>query len=438
MASEWATDQDGLLWEPDQATFFDVFMELWEQMIPGQGSLWELKNVRGKGYQLHIHVNKSRTVKIFMRTAMNSQTVKRSEGLTTIGWVAIDEPARMLQGAKAFTNSLSRARNPMKGWNHNPIFIVGTPLGLGHWTTDAFGCTTDHPASGYFHPYEPNPMEKPGFAIRACLTKENAKNLKDGWEEFARLSMSDELAAQDFNASLQHSSGMVLPEWRTAVHVLPHEQILEMWERRIQHPIGGTDWGQRIAASEVCGWTKDHEFLVIDEWYARNKHVLDHGMAMWKLTQDYAMKRGTGGKPTMPWYCDPAEGGTGARKLLSTGWEKNGKLYTVASKDAKNAWDPGIGLLRALLQVRPGYDHPLHPPGNKLGKPSMFVSDRCKGLISEAPACRLLPVEAGKPFKMGHSSMDPLCDDHAIDATRYPAFSTATRIPTRSYGRKAA
>jgi len=436
MATEWAPDVDGLLFEPDFATYSDVFLKLFRLLIPGEGVLWDAVNTRDGGRQLHIHVSKARTVTVFVRSAMNTQNVMRSEGLTTVGWTAIDEPARMLVGEKAFTNSLGRSRVQIPGWEYNPIFMVGSPRGLGHWTANVMGCTTDHPAFGYDRIYEPDAAKKPGYAIRACRTKDNKDNLAKNFERNYRISVGEALAAQEMNAALMFGSGMVLPEWRTPLHVLPHEVIKELWDRTVQRPIGGTDWGYHRAASEVCGWTKDKELLVIDEYYFSGGTVIEQGVAMHGFTQDYAMKIGKGGKKAMPWYCDPED--RGARELMKKGFEHKGNQYVVGAKQAKNAWQPGIDLLRNLLSVRPHLDHPGHPPGNRMGRPGMFVSDRCEGFITEAPAYRHLAKEEGKPLKDGHASADPLCDDHAVDAVRYPAFTTATTLPTRSYGRKAA
>jgi hypothetical protein len=314
--------------------------------------------------------------------------------------------------------------------------MVGSPLGLGHWTAKKMGCTADHPTVGYFDCYEPDPVEHPGYVIRACRTKDNAENLSDNYESGARLGMSTELADQEFNASLTHSSGMVLPEWNTGVHVLPHEHLKEMWDKLVRKAQGGTDWGTHTQACEVTGWTKNPEFLVVDEWYKSGMNMLQQGVAMSGFTDQYAMNV-LNDKPSMAWYCDPADGGTGARDIMKKGFTVDGKEYFVGARKAKNAWEPGISLLRQLLSVRPGFDHPAYPPGNQRGRPGMFVSDRCKGFISEAPAYRLMAKEDGKPLKDGHQATDPLCADHAIDAVRYACFTTKTSLPTRSFGRRA-
>jgi hypothetical protein len=431
MATEWAPEVDGLLFEPDYATYEDVFLKLFRELIPGEGVLWSVKRTTS-GRQLHIHVRKARTVTIFVRSAMNAQNVMRSEGLTTVGWTALDEPARMLCGGKAFTNSLGRSRVQIPGWEHNPIFMVGSPRGLGHWTAEAMGCTSDHPEIGYYRCYEPDPAKHPGYVIRACRSADNEKNLAKNWERNARIGMSRELADQEFNASLTHASGMVLPEWNQAIHVLPHEQIMELWNQRVRRPLGGVDWGYHTSANEVCGWTGDKLFLVADENYSHGITDIEQGVLAHEMNQRYAMKTNAQGNRTMPWYCDPEN--RGAREQWKKGFEWRGKYYVIGAKQAKNAWQAGVDRIRHQLAIRPGMDHPGYPPGNMRGCPGMFVSERCAGLIEEAPKYRHLAKEEGKPLKDGHASADPLCDDHAIDAIRYPLFTTATTLPTRSYG----
>lgn len=432
MATEWASEVDGLLFEPDFATYEDTFMSIWRKCIPGEGTLWEQVRTSSGGRQLKIHVSKSRTVTIFVRSAMNMQNVMRSEGLTTIGWAAIDEPARMLCGAKAFTNSLGRTRVQIRGWEHNPILMVGSPRGLGHWTAEVMGCKTDHPEHGYRQVYEPDPLEHPDYCIRACRTSDNASNLSKNYERDYRRSVRAELAEQEMNAALMFGSGMVLPEWRQDVHILPHDLIMEMY-KPVQRAIGGADIG-RTGACEVIGRTPQREALVVGEYYERDETVIQQGVAMNTLQQEYAT-RVIDGRKIIPWFVDPSAYQT--IKLWKTGFEHMGHTYYVHANKARNDWQPGIDYLRNLLAVRPGLDHPLGPPGNQRGRPGLFVSDRCKGFIDEAPKYRYLPKEEGKPIRDGVAGADPECDDHAIDGVRYPLFTTATNLPARSYGRAA-
>jgi hypothetical protein len=286
---------------------------------------------------------------------------------------------------------------------------------------------------GYRAVYEPDPLEHAGYVIRACRTRDNKDNLHDNYESGARRGMTQALADQEFNASLMHASGMVLPEWNTAVHVLPHAQIMEMWNQGVSRALGGADIG-RVGAAAVCGRNKDHELLLVGEYYERDETVIQQGVAMHNLTQEYAT-RARDEKKVIPWFVDPVAYQT--IKLWKTGFEYKGIDYYLTAQKAKNDWQPGIDCIRNLLAVRPGMDHPLHPPGNGLGRPGMFASDRCTGWITEAPAYRYLAEEEGKPIKDGAAGADPMCDDHMVDSVRYPVFTTATSLPARSYGKAA-
>ena len=431
MGACWARGLDGLLFEPDFATFHDTFMVLWEKEIPGEGSLWKLANIKGKGWALDIMPGKSVRSRVYIRSAMNRQSVMRSEGLTTIAWGALDEPARMLVGQKAFTNTLGRIRNPIPDWKHNPIFMVGSPRGLNHWTADIFGCEKDHPSHGYDGVYESNPQERPGYVIRACRTKDNAKNLTATYESNARITMTKELADQEFNASLMNPHGAVLPEWSRDMHVISNDEADEIWRQRIVSAQGGSDWGTRIQASGASGWTRDRDFLLIDEWYRRGLTLQEQGAAMKEMTLKYGKRRNKYDENTMAWYCETADGGTGAIEMLRKGFDVRGGAKTYLNvQPAKKDWLPGIDLLRNLMCLRT----------NVFGElaPAFHVAERCKGFIDEAPKYRYKEQEDGKAPPEGEKGADPMCNDHSIDQCRYAAFTTATSMGVKSYSHRRA
>ena len=110
MVTQWAPGCDGLIVQPDYATFEDVFMALWRQEIPGEGYVWRLKTTKSSGRHLQVNTSQGMST-IFVRSAMNIQNVVRIDGLTTISWCLMDEPARMLCGQMAFEKVLGRLRN---------------------------------------------------------------------------------------------------------------------------------------------------------------------------------------------------------------------------------------------------------------------------------------------------------------------------------------
>jgi hypothetical protein len=442
MAVHYAPGYDGLIIEPDFATFTEVFMSVWRDQIPGEDRLWKLTRKTHEGLCLEIYASKSKTTRVFIRSGMNLQTVKRIDGLTTIAWAGIDEPARMITGEVAFQKALGRLRVPLPGYKYNPLLIVGSPLGLNHWTAGAFGCQQDHPAEGYVDGYFPDPVEKPGYYIRACRTRDNATHLQDNYEHNCRVAFGEALAEQEFNASLMSTRGMVLPEWSAPKNVLIHGLVKDLWERRVRTSPGGADWGTtRPAAAVVTGWTGDRELVVPALWYEAGRHIIQQGVAMHALQEEWAKTRGKT-RNFIQWYGDPYRPGN--IKLLQQGFDYDGKHYPGLSiKGAKTgrdvgtktgAWQAGIDLLRNMMSLRRGVDHPAWPVGNQLGAPRFYVSDRCKPLLDEIPKYRYPEIIPGKPIP---GDADPLCDDHAIDCVRYAAYSTATRGVVRSYSRAA-
>lgn len=424
MATAWAPDCDGLLFQPDFATFEDVFLTVFRAQIPGEGVLWHMHKGKSSGLQLKIHPRKGKSVTVFVRSASNSQNVMRSEGLTSVGWTAIDEPARMLRGQKAFTNAIGRSRVPIHGWKHNPIFIVGSPLGLNHWTARAFGCKQDHPDYGYTKGYEPDPMEHPGYWIRACKTSDNAQNLADNYEHNARVAFGEALADQEFNASLMQTSGMVLPEWDERRCVVPNDVADELWNLQVRSHQGGADWGFGTAAAQMTGWTGDRVLLAPDGYYGHGATTIAQGVAMHGLQRDYA--RGI----SIPWYGDPS--GAGNIELLRKGFEHQGQRYSLNSKAAKGgpgSWQPGIDLLRNMMMLRRGVDHPAFPRGNGLGCPRLLVAERNKPLIKEIPAYRYKAVRDGLP---PCEEPEDGSQDHAIDCVRYAAYTTALKTEQKT------
>jgi len=427
MATAWAPDCDGLLFQPDFSTFEDVFLTVFRAQIPGEGVLWHLHKSKSAGLQLKIHPRKGKSVTVFVRSASNSQNVMRSEGLTTIGWTALDEPARMLRGQKAFTNSVGRSRVPMKGWKHNPIFIVGSPLGLNHWTARAMGCKQDHPDYGYSTGYEPDPYGHPGYFIRVCRTSDNASNLSEGYERRSRIAFGEALAEQEFNASLMASTGMVLPEWDERRIVIPDNISDSLWTLRVKSKQGSADWGHGTAAAQMTGWTGDRELVAPDGYYGHGETTLQQGVAMHGLEQMWADGR------SLPWYGDPS--GAGSIDLLRKGFEHKGKRYRLDCKPAKGgpgSWQPGIDLLRNLMSIRRDAEHPAYPVGHEfhgLGAPKLFIAARNRSLIDEIPAYRYKAVTDGcAPCEEPEDGSK----DHAIDCLRYAAYTTALRTEQKT------
>lgn len=445
MGAEYAPGIDGLVVMPDFASFEDIFMALWRQEIPGEGRLWHYKHTQSGGRHLVIDTPRGRST-VYIRSAMNIQNVQRIDGLTTIGWSLMDEPARMLCGEMAFEKVLGRTRSKRiereHGYKHNPILIIGSPRGF-NWLANAFGCTEDHPKHGYDRGYYPDTDGHPGYFIRACRTKDNAENLSDNYEENARIAYSQALYDQEFSASLISAQGMILPEWSKPIHVIPDKLADEMWQHRVIRPIGGMDWGFTApAATAIMGWTGDHELIVIDEWYKRGRQVHEQGAWAYHANHRWGKRTAPGGRLTIPYFGDPAD--PGKIELLRKGFAWRGERMSLDIKAAKyhggsashtsapTGWQARIDLLRSLLTPRSGVEHPASIHNDKLrgvGAPRFYVAARCKNLISEIPAYRQKEQQDGKPDREG-----AVGHDHLIDAVCGAAYTTDTTLEVRGFG----
>ncbi|MCU0292537.1 MAG: hypothetical protein MUF10_11220 [Thermoanaerobaculaceae bacterium] len=392
---------DGLLTEPDFDTFYDVFMGTWEEVVPGEGRVWKLESTnKGNSKQLVVrNAGRNHWTKIYIRSAMNRQTVKRIEGLPTIGWWAMDEPANMICGHIAFEKSMSRARRP-NVHGHNPGLIVGKPAGF-NWLAEKFGIETDHPPQAYTLGYN----TKPGYFVRAARTRDNAENLRDGYDADLR-AFGDLFAAQELDAGIVRAEGLIFPNWYPSFHVIPHAVALRLWEQ-VRRKAGGVDWGFTNPGCNLpMGLTGDGELVVIDEWYERRRQGEEQGAAAAHFRDVYGV---------LEWHADPAEPGKLDRWRKGFDW--NGRHCRLAVHEAVKHWEAGNDLIRSLLSMRHGVPHPhvVDAAGRPvMGAPRLYVSDRCVHLRQELGAYTQRKVLPGQPPREGAEG-----DDHAIDALRY-------------------
>lgn len=403
MALEHAPGVDGLLVEPDFSTFYDVFMPTWRAVMPGEGVLWALKSDEGgRSKRLVVRPGHRLQTVIFVRSAVDARAVQRIDGLATVGWWGLDEPARMAVGKDAFQKCIGRGRvvTPL---GRNPGLIVGSPRGLGHWLPRAFGLTEDHPEHGYSTGYL---TPKRGYYVRACRTVDNAKHLAPGYAERMREAFGDDFYQQEANASLVRAEGQMFPPWRTSIHVLPNAVADDLWDRRVRRKAGGVDWGWTNPAVVLpCGVTEDEELVAVDCWYQTQRHAEEQGALAHHFGERYGCRR---------WMADPSEPGDIQKWQRGFNWR--GRDFSLDCQPADNRWKAGIDTLRMLMELRRGPDHPAFPAGNGLGAPRLYVAERCTDLIAELGAYIQLPLKEGQQPREGAQGAD-----HAIDALRYAA-----------------
>jgi hypothetical protein len=427
MATTLARGVDGLLVEPDYDTFEDVFMvEFRLAFGESEDESWEIKQGKGSSRRIVFYWTdddgKEGTTTLYVRSAMNAQTVRRIDGLSTIGWWVMDEPSRMLCGEQAFKKCIGRGRkknliSPLpqgfsKYKDRAPGLIVGSPDGF-NWLTKALKLEHDHPDHGWTIGY--TSPKAPNVFIRVCRTDDNADNLRDGYSETMRQFYGADFYHQECESHLVRGTGAIFPRWNPAVHVVPHAWALRAWKGSRRRHAVGLDWGWGTNAFVFLCLTEDGELLAIDGWYGHNKLGEEMGIAL----QDMAPQYDGFGAGIM---CDP--GGTdGGIERFVRGYEHDGRkvpgLPAMAADKAD--WRAGVDALISHMTIRPRLEHPAWPRGNILGRPKFFVSD-CQNLLplqDELTHYREKPLKPGQARGQVMKADETVGDDHMIDCVRY-------------------
>lgn len=425
MATQHCPGLDGLLVEPDFETFDDVFMKTWRKVVPGEGPHWRMATSnRGHGKQIEITCPGGLVSTIYVRSAMNAQTVERIDGLMTISYVGLDEIARAKAGKRAWELSVSRCRVPSPIGNH--ILVVGKPNGF-NWTADAFGCTEDHPPQAWETGYESRMPGRGGDGsgqlsfIRAGKTSDNAKHLGDGYED-TLLAFGERFAKENVYGSLVHTQGAIFPGWHKPMHVISNEEADMMWARAVVKKACGGDYGfGSFSAWLTTGATGDGDMLCIDEWYKHNALLKD-------IAYNGARMRRRWGVRSFPY--DSAN--TGIIAEIATGCMYKGDLERVSAFKADKDFEQGAGKLRDLMEFFKDKVHPfkLDEHGRTVkGSSKFFVAERCVNLCSEFSKYREKEEVTDTPLSertVGH--------DHLIDCCRYAALELFGRTEYGSAG----
>jgi hypothetical protein len=405
MATEHCPGVDGLIVEPDFDTFYDIFMPTWKKCFPGEGVLWDLKTTnKGNSKQLVIRLPNGGKSTIYIRSAMNKQTVERIDGLMTIGWAGLDEIARAKAGARAWELVVSRCRNPTPIGNH--ILVVGKPNGF-NWTADAFGLTEDHPPHAWTHGYVSPANDR--YFVRVCRTGDNSDYLDPEYEKNLR-SFGEDFAAENVEGSLVHSQGAIFPRWSQAMHVIPHEEAQRIWTYKVKQKACGGDWGfTNPAAWLVCGKTGDGDMICVDEWYKKGASPAEQAYHGTRFRRRWGVR-------TFPY--DSAEPGIIAE--MNSGYTWKSEPCRLNAIKANKDWEKGVGRIRELMEYRPEKPHPFATNQQGfpvLGSTKFFVSDRCVDFAKELSRYREKDASGELPASEkteGH--------DHLIDCARYAAL----------------
>ena len=206
--------------------------------------------------------------------------------------------------------------------------------------------------------------------------------------------------------------GQVWPDFERAVHVYPNEtsdfDILPPSGLQ-SAPIGGLDHGQTNPTAFVAGYTDaDGNIFIYDEYYSKGL-VSHHCTTILEnfdiekfqyIEADPSMMAKTREKNGMPWSI----------------FEEYDE-YGISLGPANNSREAGWNRVGEYLRIDPNHIHPI--TGDK-GSPRLFISSRCKHLLTEIPEYiwKRLSDENANPKEEARK-----LKDHACDALRYLIMS---------------
>jgi len=385
----------GLIVVPDYSSFEDITRPLLNRFWPDAG--WDIRTSRSAGRIIEVMSKKGTLSTIYVRSASDNRNVERIQGLT-IDWAWIDEPSRMKVGQKAFNYTLGRMRGT--SGEKRTLFVTGSPRGF-NWLATAWGIKEELPP----HAWQSGVDTQPDYYVRAARTAWNTENPPDYLESLIE-AYGEEYARQELQGAIISSEGRIYPTFYKSVHTIDHAKAMRLFSHT-HNRSGGADFGWTNPAALVWGgWDSNGWKTYIGEWYHKRKTGEEQGVAALTASQNYGITK---------WCCDTENPET--INKWRYGFELNGKRYKVPGvKDAIKRWQPGVDAVRIQLGIHGvgKLDHPGHPPGNKLGRPGLLLSEKMVNTIEEFQSYREIEIDPDKPPREG-----AVGECHALDSVRY-------------------
>ena len=344
--------------------------------------------------------------RIIVRSAQDYRTAEEIRG-PTIAWIWCDEVGSWGAGRIAWDLLIGRLRGRPEGrpdWMP-VVYLTGSPRW--GWLQDVLGVTGRLPDAARVNPgyYSVGSPAEPANAIwiRQIPTSDNIHN-GPGYEEFLRGQYGQAFAEQELDGDFVPPSTSVFPNFYRGIHVIPHEAAMRLYGHCRYH-LGGVDWGYAAPAALVAGGIDgDGRLVVVREWSEPGK--------TYAQLADLAVSWGDLG--VQAWYVDP-ENPEARNAWLG---RAVGCSAVPGTAKANNAVEAGLQTLRNCMRVSAGVTHP-----SQHGAPGswFYVSDQCKGLISDLQNMqyRLSTSATGRlPYEERF-----IGSDHRVDALRYLAHS---------------
>lgn len=340
----------------------------------------------------------------------------------SLGHLAIDEPSEVpleqyLMLRAQFDWKLAREKDGSYRYGQCPPYmsLLASNPEPG-WVEDRFPISRPYIAVG-------------GKVFIPSLPRDNP-HLPPGYEDALRADFPPDWVTKYLDGVWGASEGAVFKELDEKLHDIdnwidPDHWVNFHWPLVILLSIdhGTTGW----TAMVICGIDHDGNIFALQEYYQKDRLIIDHCADMQEVLQLYTRREIGGGnwltKETEYMLIDPStcmKTQQGANELQAVADDY--RKYGFPCIPAWNALELGINRIKEHLHPIPIHRHPFT---GLMGSPSLFISkSRCPGLWADMRAQKKKILPSGKSKYTGR--------DHALDDLRYIINSQPRRPELQS------
>lgn len=370
----------GIVAAPTYKLLHQAWFAEWKMWIPKD--CWEKKNTLDLGPHIILDTPYGESI-IYMRSTSDPGS---NEGINA-AWLVFDE-ASLEKDKRAFEVLSARIRRGYPG-RQRSIILTGPPQTKKHWTAVEFGYSTNDKFKGDDLSWSDG--------TRAVIRAKTADNpyLPPDYERNmrSRPGATKAWCEQWLEAKFGSVEGQIYQAFDKEVHVVPHSKVTTIPFKKV---LSGVDWGFTHPGTALTCGLAGEDIYVINEEIHQGK-VVSNSEEGWGPIFETIMRE----HKCTDFACDPsAPDKITILQLLC-------RKYGARAYAANNSVQDGINKITALLEntlerKRTG----------QLGKPCIFISDKCVHTISEFESYSRKKAKDGSvldvPEEKGDDAMDGL------------------------------